>query len=332
MWGGWFDPGEGEALPLVLGDFRRLRDGRRVLGAAIRARVSGRVEVGLLVVCALLFGAAGEARADALESLMRQLRTDGDYKVRLSAALALGRQNDPRAIPALVYSLRDSFPTVRAVSAGALGKLLQDPRVPEKYRKQAVEKLRSLAVTDSDAMVKGAAANAVKALAGIADSGSGGGRATGSRSPSGNIFVHVDRFVDTSKTMNRSSLSNLAEIVREALKAESDAMVVRWPGGKLPSKKALKKAKTRGAFTLLGTMSDLTVVSKGRRAFVTCRVKFIVATYPEKAARAFINGSAKLETANSSGAIERAKENCARDVIRHLVKKQVAPEFEAKSR
>ena len=79
-------------------------------------------------------------------------------------------------------------------------------------------------------------------------------------------------------------------------------------------------------------MSNVAVAPQGRRASISCQVKFIVATYPEKAARSFINGSAKLDTANSAAAIERAKSRCAQDVVRHLVKKQVAPEIEAKSR
>src|SRR5512138_1420887 len=66
---------------------------------------------------------ATPARADKVDDLARTLASDPSYKVRVQAALVLGKLGDKRAVPALVKALKDSNATVRAVSCGALGKL-----------------------------------------------------------------------------------------------------------------------------------------------------------------------------------------------------------------
>ena len=64
------------------------------------------------------------AHADKVDDLSRQLRGDPDYKVRLSAALNLGKLGDRRGVPALIDGLEDTDRTVRGVAAAALGKLV----------------------------------------------------------------------------------------------------------------------------------------------------------------------------------------------------------------
>lgn len=74
-----------------------------------------------LALCAALL--ASPARADRVDDLTRALTGDPDFKVRLTAAMVLGKLRDRRAEPALVEALSDRNETVRGMSAAALGKL-----------------------------------------------------------------------------------------------------------------------------------------------------------------------------------------------------------------
>jgi HEAT repeats len=80
-----------------------------------------------LAAVGLLLLATSPARADKVDELTQALLTDPSFKVKVQAALVLGKLNDKRAVPALVTALRDSNDTVRGMAALSLGKL-GDPR------------------------------------------------------------------------------------------------------------------------------------------------------------------------------------------------------------
>src|SRR5262245_1644053 len=107
-----------------------------------------RVAWAFLVVTCL----AGIARADKIDDLARALRGDPDYKLRLSAALNLGRLGDPRAVGPLIDGLADRDKTVRGVSAAALGKLI-DRRVADDVADRGLQALDRLAKNETDAVV-----------------------------------------------------------------------------------------------------------------------------------------------------------------------------------
>ena len=64
--------------------------------------------------------AAPEAR---IEDVEESLARDPSFKVRVEAALILGRLHQVRSVPALVGALRDPDSGVRAASADALGEI-----------------------------------------------------------------------------------------------------------------------------------------------------------------------------------------------------------------
>src|SRR5512143_2785952 len=94
-----------------------------------------RAVAGAALIVLMFVGPA--ARGDKVDDLMGQLRGDTDYKVRLSAAIALGKLGDKRAIGALADGLGDPDKSVRLVAAGALGKLV-DASVGADDRARAV--------------------------------------------------------------------------------------------------------------------------------------------------------------------------------------------------
>ncbi len=95
-----------------------------------------------LLALATMVLAAGE---DRTRQLMSSLERDPAFKVRLQAAVLLGRSKDQRAIKALVSALRDEHYTVRGAACLGLGNL------------EAVEAspaLIQVAATDEEAYVR----------------------------------------------------------------------------------------------------------------------------------------------------------------------------------
>src|SRR5262245_26455053 len=58
---------------------------------------------------------------DRVEAAYRDLANGGDFRVRVAAALTLGKSGDPGARAALEKALEDPHPAVRASAAAALG-------------------------------------------------------------------------------------------------------------------------------------------------------------------------------------------------------------------
>ena len=74
-----------------------------------------------LIVAGPVAASARPARAAArIEDVEDALAHDRSYKVRVDAALVLGRLRQSRSIPALIGALRDPNPAVRASIAWAL--------------------------------------------------------------------------------------------------------------------------------------------------------------------------------------------------------------------
>jgi hypothetical protein len=80
----------------------------------------------------IVFLVAGAARAhgDKVGDLSHALTSDPDFKVRLTAAVVLGKLRDPRSEPALIQGLADSNETVRGMSAAALGNIGDAAAIP----------------------------------------------------------------------------------------------------------------------------------------------------------------------------------------------------------
>ena len=90
-------------------------------GTPLRARSPGL----LLAVTVLLLAPAATARARQarIEDVEQSLLHDPSYRVRVGAALVLGRLGKPRSVPVLVRALGDANPAVRASAATSLGQI-----------------------------------------------------------------------------------------------------------------------------------------------------------------------------------------------------------------
>jgi hypothetical protein len=95
-----------------------------------RVRRAVRSVVGVLVVLSVLVGTAGVAPALDAETARRDLITADDFRLRVTAALYLGKSHAPGARESLEHALVDSHPAVRTAAALALSKLGDPLAVP----------------------------------------------------------------------------------------------------------------------------------------------------------------------------------------------------------
>ena len=151
---------------------------------------------------ALLFaGAVAKAAGPdvKVEDLCRAVTDDSNYKVRVQAALVLGKLGDGRAVQPLIKALADQNKTVRGIAASALGQLGDS---------SAVDPLRDLLKHESDPFVKGQAEKALASLSSAAGGGGGGKRAK--------IYVNFGAFAGGVK----SAGPDASKILHEALSRE----------------------------------------------------------------------------------------------------------------
>jgi hypothetical protein len=95
------------------------------------------------------------ARADRVDDLCRSLTTDPSWRVRLQAAVVLGKLHDARAVPSLLRALADENETVRGISAQVLGDLGDGA---------ALSALQRARTNDSSTFVRDKASQAVTRL------------------------------------------------------------------------------------------------------------------------------------------------------------------------
>src|SRR5688572_2253992 len=238
-----------------------------------------------LFACGLLVSAA---RADRIDDLTRSLLQDSSYKVRVQAALVLGKLKDRRAVPALSQALRDENATVRGTAAASLGQI-GDPSA-----RDALEG----AAQDVDGFVKGQAQKALGLL------GSAVARPSAPSSKGAKFYIAVG-FNSGGKAG-----AEAAQMVREALVKELQKLpdVTLSVGSGEPSAALLSQRKLQG-FIVDGTIQRLSAQLAGGGAQIDCDLKAFVATYPAKSIKMMTTEGASLQ----AGASER--ESGKRDCI-----------------
>ena len=141
---------------------------RQLLDGAHRGRVpraSAARRAVFLIVCVLVASRGGVLTAAPLakvDEICRTLTDDSNYKVRVQAALVLGKLGDAGAVACLTRALGDQNKTVRAMSAQALGQIGDGA---------AQDSLRSLSRRDPDPFVRSQVEKALALLSGPAGAG-----------------------------------------------------------------------------------------------------------------------------------------------------------------
>jgi hypothetical protein len=235
-----------------------------------------------------LLGAAA-ARADKLDELTHALMQDPSYKVRVQAALVLGKLNDKRAVPALSQALNDENESVRGVAATSLGRL-GDPSAANALLR---------ATNDPSEFVRTQAKKALELVSG----GSTG--LTPSPVKSGaRFYVHIG-FTGAQK-----GGAEYGELVRQGLAKELQKLPnVTLNAGGEPTAAHLAGKKLQG-FIVDGNIERLSSSKQGGQVQIDCDLKAFVATYPQKSIKMMTTEGASLQVGGGPSQEIAAKKDC----------------------
>ncbi len=270
----------------------------------------------------VLLALAPSVSADKVDDSANQLKKSSDYKIRLSAALYLAKQQgDRRAVKALARALLiDGESTVRRVAALSLGTLLT-PGLPRDAREAGLKALEQSSETDGDKRVRASAGSALlRARAQLGTAASGGG--------SGRLFVHVGKPSDRTGKLPSGSVDMVQAAVRGALRR--NAPDYQMTSGTPPTRAELASRKLRG-FIVGAAVAKVAIESSGSSTEVRCTVSLRVSpwTGSDGNERLVANESA---TASGSGRIQtsasdsrQAAADCAVAVSEELTARQVVP-------
>jgi len=230
------------------------------------------------------------ARADRVDDLSMASQ-DSSYKVRLQAALVLGKmKGEKRAVTILTRLLqRDDNPTVRGTAASSLGQI-GDPDA-----KDALE----AATHDTDSFVRGQAQKAMAMLG-------GGGPAPSSGGGPAKFYLAIG-----------FAGSGPPQMVHEALAQELRKLpnVALGNGAGEPTAAQLNQRKLQG-FIVDGSVARLSATMTGGQYTIACDLKAYVATFPGKSVKMMTTEGAELQVGPSER--ESAKRDCVNAVAESI--------------
>jgi len=248
------------------------------------------VVLGALLLGASVAYAASEVKVD---DLCKAVIEDSNYKVRVQAALVLGKLGDHKAVPFLIKALADQNKTVRGIAAQALGQLGDG---------HASDPLRDLMKRETDPFVRSQAEKAVAALA-----GAGGAVGGGSGGRKAKIYLNFGPFTGGQKSAGPEA----AKIIQEALLKDLGKLPVVTLSLSPADQHNFAKTGLLG-FYIDGNITRLEDVPTGGGSSETnCDVKVMVARWPSKSIIMWTNAGASL----SSGSRPRDKDSAKRDCL-----------------
>jgi HEAT repeats len=243
----------------------------------------------------LLSTAAWAAGSDVkVDDLVRAVTEDQNYKVRVQAALVLGKLGDPRAVQPLIKALADQNKTVRGIAASALGQLGDSA---------AVDPLRGLLRRETDPFVRG---QAEKAMAALAARGGGGGKRA-------KVDVNFGGFVGGVKSAGPEA----SKIIHEALSRELGKLPIVTLTLAPADQHNFGKSGMSG-FYIDGNITRLEDSSGGGGAETSCDVKVMVASWPQKSIIMWTNAGASVQSGSRPRDRENARKECLEASARGL--------------
>lgn len=229
----------------------------------------------LVLLAGLVAAAASPAWAGPrIEDVEEALAHDRSYKVRVDAALILGRLRQTRSIPALIGALKDPNPAVRASAAQSLGhigspiardavaKAVTDP-VPL-VRRNAREALRELGGGDADAETPPAPTPGAPAI-----------RAR----PGRKLSFEVKAMADQSRHAGPALRSHMRDFMLDRLRPYGD----------------VSPADNHGMFAVDGVIKDLSTSTRGGDVEVSCAVQLVLSRQPGGGVFLLTSGEATVQ-------------------------------------
>jgi hypothetical protein len=238
-----------------------------------------------LVAAVYLLLMAPSARAGKVEELSRLLE-DPSYKVRLQAALLLGKLGDRAATTPLVNALADKDRLVRAMAAQSLARIGASDAAPA---------LKSLLQRERDAFVRG---QVEKALASLGPA---------PRAGPAKIYLTFGSFSGGTARVSDPVMLNA---LRAALKKELSKLTGVTFTLESGEEKSFGRSGRVG-FLIDGNVTRLDDGPMGGAGEINCDVKIMVARWPSKSIILWTNAGAAVQ----SGSNERDKASARRDCL-----------------
>jgi hypothetical protein len=265
----------------------------------------------LLAVIAmqLALDAGARAAAPRIEDVEQSLTHDRSYRVRVSAALVLGRLRRARSVPYLLAALRDGHPAVRATAAQALGKI-GDPATRE-----ALEG----AARDGSPLVRRMAHDALLALdrAHARDQADQAAAApAGDAAPDVRLAFEVKPMGDQSHRASPALRGHMRDYLSDRLR----------PVGEVTG----DVSPARG-FIVDGVIKHLTMTTHPGMVEVTCAVQLVISRQPTGGVFLLTTGEAIVQKPRQQfrpqqragmelEALENAVRGASEDLVHHLAR------------
>jgi hypothetical protein len=201
--------------------------------------------------------------AEDIGTLTQALVSATDFRVRVAAALSLGKTKSRAALAPLVAALDDQHPAVRTAGAAALGAL---------GNKAALPALRAHLASEPSKGVKKEIGNAIGAL---------------------------DRLGKTKVLVKIGDMRNKSGPAGDKLlipfRGATVAHAAEVPGIEVVDDEAETKARKLPLVLLDGVLHKVAQSESGTSVAVSVRVEYVVRKMPEHALKATMSGSAQAE-------------------------------------
>lgn len=237
-------------------------------------RLAHRTLIRLGIVAALLLGAAPSSVAQDDSGAFRDLAIGTDFRLRVAAALSLGKSKSAGARPALEKALGDPNPAVRAAAAAGLG-AIGDPA--------ALVALRSALTREAAPNVQAQLETTIKRL----------NTATASKAS-----TSKPRFLVALGRLENRSGSGTAEVAT-ALRAATRAKMAAVPGIEILSDgtdiTAASTSRNLPAFTVDGSLTQLVKKQSRDGVSFSARVEYLIRKMPEQSLKGTMSGNAQAQ-------------------------------------
>ncbi|WP_437669715.1 HEAT repeat domain-containing protein [Sorangium sp. So ce131] len=242
-----------------------------------------RLLVAMLLTATTVLGSTSVSTAqDKDASSFRDLAVGKDYRLRVAAALALGKSRSPGARPALERALKDPHPAVRAAAVAGLGVLGSSAAVPA---------LKAALGSESSASVKRQIEGAIARLS--------------AASPKARFLVSLGKFENRSAVKDARLGSLLRQHTRDLVTQFADIEVVA-DGADVAAEGKNRKLP---AFKLDGSVTQLNRRHGADGVGFAAKVEFVIREMPSQSLKGSISGSAQAvaDAARARGGREIAQ-------------------------
>ena len=261
-----------------------------------------------LLAAALFLLAPHSAHADAerVKFLSEKLRAE-DPRVRTSAALALGQENDDAAVEPLCGALADSAEVVRQASAVAMKRL---------GRSSAVKCLKEREGRESADSVKVAITRALESINAAGGGGDGGGDDKIKNNPSAKYYIALSTIANSTGRGQSEVEGVVAKAIKNKLEAAGTIQLAPRTESADTARGEMKKRKLNGFYLAIAV--DKFDYSNGN---LRVKVKIGVFTYPGKSLLGNVDKTLTKEGVSSG---DKSSEDQMLDMAAGLASEQFA--------